>query len=127
MLFTLYGVPTVYYGDEMLTEGCKDPFNRSCMTFENEGNEVYLLIKKLAKIRKENLCLASGETRLYRYDNGIISFTRNYNGEEIQVIVNLSNYVYVIDGDGRELLTNTTKKSYELEKYSAIILKRRNV
>lgn len=127
LLFTLYGVPTVYYGDESLTEGCKDPFNRTCMSFK-KGSEVYKLIKKLAKIRKENLSFSIGEMQLIRYDNKVISFLRRYDGEEIQVVVNLSNYVYIVDGEGmRELLTNTTKKSYVLEKYSAVILKRRNV
>ena len=128
LLFTLYGAPTVYYGDENLTEGCKDPFNRTCMDFNKGNNEVYKLIKKLSKIRKEHKSLLVGDLELIKYDSNVISFVRRYENEEIQVVINLSNYVYIVDGNGmQELLTNTTKKSYELEKYSSVILKRRNI
>ena len=86
------------------------------------------MIKKLSKIRKEHKSLLVGDLELIKYDSNVISFVRRYENEEIQVVINLSNYVYIVDGNGmQELLTNTTKKSYELEKYSLVILKRRNI
>ncbi len=128
ILFTLYGIPTVYYGDERLTEGCKDPFNRTCIDFNSDDKEIYPLIKKLSKIRKESLAFSIGETIVCEYDNGVISYIRRYKDEEMQVVVNLSNYTYVVTSDeSKELLSNTTKKSYELEKYSAVILNRRKL
>lgn len=126
LLFTLYGVPTVYYGDEVLLSGAKDPFNRRCMDFSLPKGKVYNLIKKLSKIRKENPVFSQGETVVDNVQNGILRYKRTLGDEEIDVIVNLSNYEYNVTLSGYdELLTNTKKKEYSLKKYKALILKRR--
>ncbi|MBR2322171.1 MAG: glycoside hydrolase family 13 protein [Clostridia bacterium] len=126
ILFTLYGVPTVYYGDEVLLSGAKDPFNRRCMDFSLPKGKVYNLIKKLSKIRKENPVFSQGETVVDNLQNGVLRYKRTLGDEEIDVIVNLSNYEYDVTLSGYdELLTNTKKKEYTLKKYKALILKRR--
>ena len=126
ILFTLYGVPTVYYGDEVLLSGAKDPFNRRCMDFSLPKGKVYNLIKKLSKIRKENPVFSQGETVVDNLQNGVLRYKRTLGDEEIDVIVNLSNYEYNVTLSGYdELLTNTKKKEYSLKKYKALILKRR--
>jgi glycosidase len=126
ILFTLYGVPTVYYGDEVLLSGAKDPFNRRCMDFSLPKGKVYNLIKKLSKIRKENPVFSQGETVVDNVQNGVLRYKRTLGDEEIDVIVNLSNYEYAVTLSGYdELLTNTKKKEYTLKKYKALILKRR--
>ena len=126
ILFTLYGVPTVYYGDELLLSGAKDPFNRRCMDFSLPKGKVYKLIKKLSKIRKENPVFFEGETVVDTLNNGILRYSRVLGEDEIEVIVNLSNYEYVVSLNGYdELLTNTKNKEYSLKKYKALILKRR--
>ena len=126
ILFTLYGVPTVYYGDEVLLSGAKDPFNRRCMDFSLPKGKVYNLIKKLSKIRKENPVFSQGETVIDNLQNGVLRYKRTLGDEEIDVIVNLSNYEYDVTLSGYdELLTNTKKKEYTLKKYKALILKRR--
>ena len=126
ILFTLYGVPTVYYGDEVLLSGAKDPFNRRCMDFSLPKGKVYNLIKKLSKIRKENPVFSQGETVIDNLQNGVLRYKRTLGDEEIDVIVNLSNYEYAVTLSGYdELLTNTKKKEYTLKKYKALILKRR--
>ena len=126
ILFTLYGVPTVYYGDEVLLSGAKDPFNRRCMDFSLPKGKVYNLIKKLSKIRKENPVFSQGETVIDNLQNGVLRYKRTLGDEEIDVIVNLSNYEYDVTLSGYdELVTNTKKKEYTLKKYKALILKRR--
>ena len=126
ILFTLYGVPTVYYGDEVLLSGAKDPFNRRCMDFSLPKGKVYNLIKKLSKIRKENPVFSQGETVVDNLQNGVLRYKRTLGDEEIDVIVNLSNYEYDVTLSGYdELVTNTKKKEYSLKKYKALILKRR--
>ena len=126
ILFTLYGVPTVYYGDEFLLSGAKDPFNRRCMDFSLPKGKVYKLIQKLSKIRKENPVFSQGETQLETSQNGVLRYRRLLGEEEIEIIVNLSNYEYVVSLNGYdELLTNTKNKEYSLKKYKALILKRR--
>ena len=128
LLFTLYGVPTVYYGDEAIMQGAKDPFNRCCMDFNQTNDTVYKLIKKLSKIRKENVEFTDGETVVLDAPKGVVRFLRVGRESEIEVIVNLSNYVLEIATSGeKELISNTKKLNYTLEKYSAILLKRRKI
>ena len=40
--FTLPGVPSVYYGDEVGMQGMKDPFNRGCMQWDNKNTELLI-------------------------------------------------------------------------------------
>ncbi len=128
LLFTIYGVPTVYYGDEDAMQGAKDPFNRACMNFAKTDGEIYKTIKILSKIRKENSVFIDGETVFLDAPKGVIRFLRVKGVSELEVIVNLSNYVYEIEVNGdKELISNTKKPRYTLEKYSAIILKRRKL
>ena len=128
LLFTLYGVPTVYYGDEAELQGAKDPFNRGCMDFSKKDGEIFTLIKKLSKIRSQNNEFKSGNTVVIDSPKGVIRYLRVDSDSEVEVILNLSNYVYEVTTNGeKELISNTKKLSYTLDKYSAIILKRRKI
>lgn len=50
--YTLPGVPSLYYGDEIGMQGLKDPFNRGCMDWDNPNDELLLWYKKLGQIRR---------------------------------------------------------------------------
>ena len=39
--FTLFGVPSIYYGDETGTEGYSDPFCRKCLDWERIDEELH--------------------------------------------------------------------------------------
>lgn len=65
LLFTLPGIPCIYYGDELALEGGPDPLNRR--TFPAEGFDteqpLHRLYSELAALRK-NPALARGETKV---------------------------------------------------------------
>ena len=75
--FCLYGVPCIYYGDEQITEGNKDPFNRTFFV-ENENKELYEWYCFLSELRKQYDCFKDGETADVYYNDGLFSFSRNF-------------------------------------------------
>ncbi len=82
VLFTLKGMPLIYYGDEVGLAGAGDPDNRRDMQWDGySGGQTFLkdLIRKLAKIRSEHPALrtgsfqsvsASGDTLVYKRSEG---------------------------------------------------------
>ena len=124
-IFTVYGVPTVYYGDELGFEGGKDPFNRRCMTFDGGDGEIYNLVKKLSLIRKENPVFIDGKMEIVTCENGVFAFTRTLRNDEITVVINAGNYRFNVNAEGfTELISGENKNEYQLDKNSYLILKR---
>lgn len=50
--FTLPGIPSIYYGDEVGLTGFEDPFNRGCYPWEHEDADLLAYFKSLAVLRK---------------------------------------------------------------------------
>lgn len=99
LLYTLPGVPSVYYGSELGIEGRKehgsDDSLRPAISYEQytnaaRGNEFYNLISKLGKIRSENPALSYGDYKELLLTNCQYAFARNYNGQFVIVTVNNS-------------------------------------
>jgi len=59
--FTVYGVPSVFYGDEAGMEGCHDPFCRRPYPWGNEDAALLAHYRRLGAIRRENPVLADGD------------------------------------------------------------------
>ncbi len=76
MMFFYPGIPCVYYGDEIGTEGGFDPDCRRCFDWEEDhwDQETYRLIKGLTGMKKEP-ALSAGTFRLTE-EGGILTFTR---------------------------------------------------
>ncbi len=86
--YTLPGVPCIYYGDEMLVEGLKDPFNRTFFPWNNEKGEVWQLYKKLGQLRKELFSLKSGRLVPVSAAMGCVAYERVSAVDKILVIAN---------------------------------------
>jgi glycosidase len=96
--FTLYGVPSVYYGDEVGLEGNMDPFNRKCFPWGKENQEILSWYQKLSKIRKNSL-FKDGRTNILVQDRGLFVFERTNGDENIIVAVNMGREKYFIKPD----------------------------
>ena len=75
-MMAIPGVPIIYYGDEIGMPGAGDPDNRRMMRFDNLAAEE-LDVKKdvsiMTKLRKSNLSLMYGSTRvLYASENQLV-------------------------------------------------------
>ncbi len=60
MIYTLPGIPCVYYGDEAGMYGAKDPFNRCCYPWGYENGEILELYKFFGRVRKGYPVLQNG-------------------------------------------------------------------
>ncbi len=57
---TFYGVPCIYYGDEVGMQGGRDPYNRGTYPWRGVDTELRNWFRKMANIRNENECLKRG-------------------------------------------------------------------
>ena len=88
LLYTLPGVPCVYYGDEAYVQGLKDPFNRTFFPWGSEDTEAAELLKRLARIRRERRCLADGRFEPVSATLGCVAYSRVSEDDRLLVIVN---------------------------------------
>ncbi len=74
--FTVYGVPSVYYGDEAGVEGYHDPFCRMPYPWGREDKGLQAHYKALGKLRREHRCLADGDFRFSEHTAHAFAFER---------------------------------------------------
>ena len=99
LLYTLPGVPSVYYGSEFGIEGKKekgtDDSLRPCISYDRylesvRNNNLVSLISKLGKIRAEAKALSYGDYKEILLTNCQYAFERKYNDQSVIVTVNNS-------------------------------------
>lgn len=97
LLYTLPGVPSVYYGSEFGIEGKKERFSddslRPALNLADyadavKNNSFTCLIAALGKIRQNTPALSYGEYNELQLTNRQYAFSRNYNGQSVIVTVN---------------------------------------
>ena len=88
LLFTLPGVPCVYYGDEVGLEGWKDPFNRRTYPWGHENQSIYTLYQKWIRHYREHDALTRGTFRSGEVQGQCFTHLRETDGEVIFSIVN---------------------------------------
>lgn len=87
--FTVYGVPSVYYGDEAGSEGYRDPFCRMPYPWGRENQELLRHYRMLGKLRKSHEAFHGGSFRFLTHTPGSFLFEREQNGDRVLVAVNL--------------------------------------
>jgi cyclomaltodextrinase len=92
-MFAHTGSPCIYYGTEIGLDGANDPLCRKCMVWEESKQDLDMLAftKQLISIRKKYqdiLSLGDITWDVSRAEEGLISFTRELNGESLTFIFN---------------------------------------
>jgi glycosidase len=99
LLYTLPGIPSIYYGSEFAIEGKKeygsDYSLRPHLKYEDykdaiENNPYTSFISALGKIRNDNKALSYGDFRELLLTNCQYVFSRNIDGQSVIVCVNNS-------------------------------------
>ena len=88
--YTLPGSPSLYYGDEALMEGYKDPFNRRTYPWGREDWEMLDHFKRLGRLRRDNEVLRLGDIRFFEAGDKHLGYTRTYNGKTLKIYANRS-------------------------------------
>lgn len=105
LLYTLPGVPSIYYGSEFGIEGKKERFSddslRPALSLSDyadaeEKNPCTRLIAALGTIRQSTAALSYGDYRELLLTNRQYAFSRNHNGVSAVVTVNNDDSDYVM-------------------------------
>ncbi len=106
LLYTLPGVPSIYYGSEFGIEGKKERYSdaslRPALSLEDYGDDMETnsctrLIAALGKTRQRVKALSYGDYKELTLTNRQYGFARNYNGESVIVAVNNDDNEAVMD------------------------------
>lgn len=86
--FTLPGIPSIYYGDEVGMEGFDDPFCRAFYDWENGDEALRAYYLGLSRLRNESEALRRGTVRVLEAGRGRIAFLRETAEQKATVFVN---------------------------------------
>lgn len=113
LLYTLPGVPSIYYGSEYAIEGKKEPYSddslRPCLHLEDFGDAIHhnpatSLISKLGEARQKIKALSYGDYQELLLRNSQYAFARSDNGAFVITTVNCddSDYVMTVRAENAE-------------------------
>ncbi|MBE6588737.1 MAG: DUF3459 domain-containing protein [Ruminococcaceae bacterium] len=87
--FTVFGVPSVYYGDEAGLEGYHDPFCRMPFPWGEENEELLAHYRALGKMRRAHPALKDGTFRFLSCEEGFIAYERKKGTDRLILLANM--------------------------------------
>ena len=139
MLFTMPGIPCIYYGSEWALEGTKsngsDAGLRPCIELDKMDKDSELLkhISNLCRVRSESEAMKYGKYEAVNIKNQQLVISRTSENEKIFILLNLADKPEMVSfntngkSEFEELLTNKKVKiangNVEVPAFSAMILK----
>jgi glycosidase len=106
--YTLPGSPSLYYADEALMEGYRDPFNRRPYPWGREDRELLNHFKRLGALRKQQEALRLGDISFFQAGDKHLGFARTYGDTTLKVYCNRS-------GDAWEIPAGEVVLGYNLQ------------
>ncbi len=96
MQFTLPGVPSVYYGDEVGLEGYRDPFNRHSYPWGHENTELLDWYRNLGSLRHSLSCLAEGGFQTVWSQGRCMAYMRTGEDESVLAAFNAGDWDFTL-------------------------------
>ena len=92
ILYTLPGVPCIYYGDEVGMEGYRDPFNRCTFPWGREEKDLLDWYRRLGDMRHACKCLVDGELIEFGSTGRTMGYIRNDGEKMLLCVFNAADY-----------------------------------
>lgn len=125
--FVLPGMPCIYYGDEIGTEGFEDPFCRTFFDWERADDEPLLkFFEQLGDMRNKNCALMHGETQIECIREGLVCVKRKTENTEVTAYINGSSVASEVYDEGKPVLfcnAQIQKAAINLLPYGFVLLK----
>ena len=86
--YMLFGISSLYYGDEIGMQGYGDPFNRCYFDWEHPNAELTRHFAALGNLRKDHPMLADAGLKIIRADADCFVFTRRKDSENLLCAIN---------------------------------------
>ena len=95
IIYTLPGVPCLYYGDEIGMQGYRDPFNRAFFHWDSHEERLRPVLAQMAQLRHTCEAFRTGALRVLRAQDGVLHYQRVGELETAEIIVNRSEHIIV--------------------------------
>lgn len=111
--YTVCGVPSLYYGDEIGLQGYIDPLNRRTYPWGKENKELLSWFEFLGTIRATYSAFSHGDFIEIYKNRGVYVYQRADANSELMIAINLNDSAFDIKfkGDLKDLISNGTYKN----------------
>lgn len=105
LICMLPGNPSLYYGDEMGSQGYNDPYNRKPMRWNHPDQNILNWYRDMNEFRTNKKILRTGDFRLFNIDEDIIGVERFESNKRITALFNRSkdSKEFIYNGDKVEI------------------------
>ncbi|MBE6620970.1 MAG: DUF3459 domain-containing protein [Ruminococcaceae bacterium] len=101
ILYTVYGVPSVFYGDEAGMEGHRDPFCRRPYPWGREERVLVETVRFLGELRRTHPSLAKGAFRVIHHSARAIAYERVLGDDHLVIASNMGEEAFTLTLTGR--------------------------
>ncbi|MBR2722630.1 MAG: glycoside hydrolase family 13 protein [Clostridia bacterium] len=123
--YTVFGVPSVYYGDEAGLEGYHDPFCRMPYPWGREDEDLLSHYRALGEMRRGHTVFADGDFRFLEALDSAFLFARSNESETVLVAANMGEGAYsptLPAGTWRDIFTGNEMVNPTVKQGSYLIL-----
>jgi len=106
MLYTLPGVPCVYYGDEIGMQGYRDPFNRAYFDWNSTERRLRVPLTNLARLRRNCDAFDGGSMELVEASADVLHYRRVGKEQSAEIILNNGPHLIVRTAFGKQTEVN---------------------
>ena len=105
--FTVFGVPSVYYGDEAGLEGHHDPFCRMPFPWGREDEDLLAHYRRLGQMRREHQALKEGSFAFLHHDAHSFAYLRQKENDRVLTAANMGDtpVTLSLSGEWKDLFT----------------------